>query len=184
MGKYSKIPQDTFDRVQFDAGMILSKFDVTGETPVSDEDIVCATSGGITITATPSFEDLGADVDNCPNNMKELKIITGWEVKMSFTAIDTSPEALKLALGCADNDDGHITLRNKLETTDFADVWFVGDRMDGGFMAAHMMNALATSGLSIKTTKQGKGTFSVELTGHYSMAAQDTVPMEFYVEEA
>ena len=47
MAKFTKIPQNTFDELQVDAGVLLSKFDPTGETEVVDADIICATTGGI-----------------------------------------------------------------------------------------------------------------------------------------
>jgi hypothetical protein len=47
-----------------------------------------------------------------------------------------------------------------------------------------LKNALSTGGLSIKSTDKGKGQLSVTLTGHYSITAQDEVPMAFYVGES
>ena len=43
------------------------------------------------------------------------------------------------------------------------------------------MNALNTGGFQIKSTDKGKGNFAFTFTGHYSMAAQDTVPYEVYI---
>ena len=45
-----------------------------------------------------------------------------------------------------------------------------------------LKNALSTGGFSLKTTKNGKGQISVELTGHVSISTQDAMPMEFYSE--
>jgi hypothetical protein len=39
---------------------------------------------------------------------------------------------------------------------------------------------LSTGGLNIQTTKNGKGTNAITLTGHVSIDAQDTMPMEIY----
>jgi hypothetical protein len=50
-------------------------------------------------------------------------------------------------------------------------------------VAICLKNALSTSGLSLQTTKDGKGQISVSLSGHYSITEQDVVPMEFYVQE-
>ena len=47
-------------------------------------------------------------------------------------------------------------------------------------LAACLKNALSTGGFTLKTTKNGKGQVSVELTGHVSIEAQDVMPMEFY----
>lgn len=181
MGKFTRIKQETFEELQLDAGILLNKFDPTGATEVSDEDIICATTGGINVSCVPTYSDQGEDIDNCPNNMMELMKLDGWACKMSFTSLGASPEAIKLSLGAADiSDASKITPRRNLAQTDFADIWWVGDRADGGMVAVCLKNALSTGGFSLKTAKNGKGQISVELTGHVSIDDQDTMPMEFY----
>lgn len=86
-------------------------------------------------------------------------------------------------MGAADidtSDETKVTPRRDLKQTDFRDLWWVGDRADGGAVAVQIKNALSTSGFSLKTTKDGKGNISMELTGHVSINAQDTMPMVFY----
>lgn len=186
MGKFTVIPQDTFTGLQLDAGVLLKKFTPTTPAAPADEDIICATTGGINATCVPTYSDLGEDVDNCPANMKELKHLDSWECKMSFTSLGLSANAIKLALGAADIGDTSaskqdtITPRRDLKQTDFTDLWWVGDRADGGCVAIQIKNALSTGGFSLQTTKNGKGQLSVELTGHVSIDAQDTMPMVFY----
>lgn len=182
MGKFTVIPQDTFQGMQLDAGVVLRTFDPANVAAPKDEDLICATTGGITVSCVPTYSDLGSDVDNCPVNMKELKHLDSWECKISFTSLGTSAESIRLALGAADIDAsvGKITPRKDLKQTDFADLWWVGDRADGGCVAVQLKNALATSGFSLQTTKNGKGQVSVELTGHVSINAQDVMPMVFY----
>lgn len=182
MGKFTVIPQNTFESLQLDAGVLLKTFDpATGAAP-KDEDIICATTGGITASCVPTYSDIGEDVDNCPNNMKELKHLDGWECKVSTTSLGTSPESIRLALGAADitAESGKITPRRDLKQTDFSDIWWVGDRADGGLVAIRLINALSTGGFSLKTSKNGKGQISIELTGHVSIDTQDIMPMEFY----
>ena len=77
-------------------------------------------------------------------------------------------------------DTGAIKPRKDLAQTDFSDLWWVGDRADGGCVAVQLKNALSTSGFSLQTTKSGKGQVSVELTGHVSIEEQDVMPMVFY----
>ena len=180
MGLFTVIPQDTFDGLQLDAGFLLKKFDPAKVAAPSDEDIICATTGGINISCVPTYSDLGEDVDNCPVNTKELKHLDGWDCKMSFTALGTSPENIKLALGAATVSTTKVTPNRDLKQADFSDIWWVGDRADGGVVAACLKNALSTGGFTLQTTKNGKGQVSVELTGHVSIEAQDTMPMEFY----
>lgn len=183
MGKFTAIPQSTFEELQLDAGVILKNFTPATPTVPKDEDIVCATTGGINVSCVPTYSDMGEDVDNCPVNMMELKHLDGWDCKMAFTSLGTSTESIRLALGAADidtTDRSKITPRRDLKQTDFADLWWVGDRADGGMVAICLKNALSTGGFTLQTTKNGKGQVSVELTGHVSMSAQDEMPMEFY----
>ena len=183
MGLYTRIPQNTFSEIQMDAGLLLNKFDPTGATQVQEADIICATTGGINVVCEPTYSDLGEDVDNCPNNMKELKHLDGWNCTFGFSSVGTSPASIKLSLGAADIDGTNtskIKPRKDLAQTDFGDLWWVGDRADGGFVAVKLKNALSTGGFSLQTTKNGKGQNTMELTGHVSLNDQNTMPMEFY----
>lgn len=181
MGRFTVIPQDTFNEIQTDAGVVLSSFDPSNPVLV-DSAIITATTGGIQISCTPTFSDLGEDVDNCPNNTKEMKHLDGWDCKLSTTAISASPEVIRIGLGAADITaaSSKITPRKDLSQGDFADLWWVGDRSDGGLVAVKIINALGTEGFSLQTTKNGKGQISLGLTGHVSINAQSVMPMEFY----
>ena len=187
MGRFTVIPQDTFSAMQLDAGVLLTTFNPAQPTAPADEAIICATTGGIQASCVPTFSDLGEDVDNCPNNTKELKHLDGWECTFSCTGLGTSPAAIKLALGCADIDGTDTTKvipRRNLQQTDFSTIWWVGDKANGGFVAVKLINALSTGGFSLQTSKNGKGQTSITLTGHVSISAQTVVPMEFYSSDA
>jgi len=181
-GTYTVIPEDTFEAMQLDAGVLLTSFDPSSPAAPDDKDIICATTGGINVVCTPTYSDLGEDVDNVPNNMKELKHLDYWECSLGFTSLDTSVEGIRLALGAADVTaaSGKIVPRKNLEQTDFSDIWWVGDKAGGGFVAVKLINALSTDGYNLQTTKNGKGQVSCTLTGHVSMSAQNVMPMEFY----
>lgn len=181
--KFTVIPQNTFEEMQLDAGVLLTTFDPDNVSAPDDSAIICATTGGIKVSCTAEYSDLGEDVDNCPNNMKELKSLDSWECTMEFTSLGTSPESIKLALGAADISSSNTSMivpRKDLEQSDFSDIWWVGDRADGGCVAVQLLNALSTGGFSLQTTKNGKGEVSVTLTGHVSIDAQETMPMVFY----
>lgn len=185
MGRFTVIPQDTFNSLQLDAGVLLKRFNPAAPA-IIDDDIICATTGGINPSCVPSYEDLGSDVDNVPANMKELKKLTSWECKISTTSLGTSPELIRFSLGAADinAETGAITPRKDLAQTDFADIWWVGDKADGGLVAIQLKNALSTGGFSLQTTKNGKGTIALEITGHVSINAQSVMPMVFYSMDA
>lgn len=181
-----QIPETTFNSLVTEAGLLLSSFDIEAavtdmSTAFTNDDIICATTGGITVAATPTYSDMGEDVDNCPVNMLELKHLDSWECSISGTALTVSVEALQRFIGAADVAGSHVTIRKSLNVSDFSNVWWVGPLADGGFAAAKLSNALATDGISLQTNKNGKATTSFTLTGHYSLAAQNTVPLEMWV---
>lgn len=187
MGKFTVIPQDAFNGLQLDAGVLLKNFDPSKPVAPADADIICATTGGINAVCKPTFSDFGEDVDNVPNNMKEFKHLDGWECSFSTTSLGTTPALIRLALGCADidtEDTTKIVPRMDLEQTDFTDIWWVGDRADGGLVAIQLKNALSTDGFSLKTAKNGKGQIALTITGHVSINAQKEVPMVFYSQDA
>ena len=183
MGKFTVIPQNAFNGLQLDAGVLLKRFNPANPIPPADADIICATTGGINPVCKPTYSDFGEDVDNVPNNMKEFKHLDSWDCSISTTSLGTTPELIKMSLGCADidgEDATKIVPRADLKQTDFTDIWWVGDRADGGMVAIQLKNALSTEGFSLQTTKNGKGQIALTITGHVSINAQKEVPMVFY----
>lgn len=193
MAKFTQIPTDTFKKLQLGAGLLATEFDpATGE--VDKANIVGATSGGVSFEATPSFTDFGEDIDNCPKNMKELKVLDTWEAKMSGTLVTMDTNAAVSVIGAAavaSGDQTKVVPRNSVDTEDFKDIWWVGDYSDinedgsstgkAGFIAIKLINALSTGGFKIQSGDKAKGTFEFEYTGHYSLENIDTVPFELYI---
>lgn len=179
---FTRVSTTAFDELQVDAGIVLKNFDPTNPVEPADEDIICATTGGINPTCVPTYSDWGEDVDNVPNGMLELNHLDGWECGMGFTAIGSSEELIRLTLGAADvGENGQIVPRRNVKVEDYKDLWWVGDRSDGGFVAICLKNALSTGGFSLQTTKNGKGQIAVDLKGFVSVKTQDEMPMEIYV---
>lgn len=187
--KFTRIPESAFSKIQLNAGILARDFTPsTGE--VEETDLLGATTGGASFAATPTYSDYGEDIDNCPVNVMELKKLDSWAVTMSgnFVTVDTALG--KDLIGAADIDESDTTKivpRNDVQTTDFQDLWWIGDYSDkngdtnGGYVAIHMLNSLSTGGFQIQSTNRGKGRFAFEFTGHYSIEAQDTVPFEVYI---
>lgn len=185
--KYSQIPVDTFQKLQLNAGVLLDDFKPNDGTIGK---ILGSTSGGVNFVATPTFEDYGEDIDNCPKNMKELKKLTAWEATMSGTFKSVDATLGQTLVGAADidlEDETHIVPRQDVLKSDFKEVWWVGDYSDvntgseAGYMAIHLKNALSTGGFSIQSNDKGKGDMAFTFTGHYSMEAQDVPPFEIYI---
>lgn len=189
--KYSQLPVDMFKNIQFNAGMIVTEFNLeTGEAPESAR--VGATSGGINFTATPTFSDYGEDIDNCPKNMKEMKRLDSWEAKLSGTFVSLNTTAGTMLCAAADASGGGIIPRSVLKSTDFKDLWVIGDyseiNADGttgkaGFLAIKVLNALSTGGFQLQTGDKAKGQFAFEFTGHYSMEDPEKVPFEIHIKQ-
>lgn len=184
MGKFTMVSQDAFDALQLEAGVLLSKFDPENPVEPASEDIIATTTGGINPTCVPAVENLADDVDNVKSGMLDFDNIKEWTCTMSFTSIKINAEGAAWALGAADIVDGKgyrkIVPRMSLKRTDYKDIWWVGDKANGGAFAVRLINAISTGGLNIQSTKSGKGTSQVTLTGKVSLSAQNVVPMEFY----
>lgn len=193
MAKFTQIPTDTFKKLQLGAGILATAFDpATGELTASN--IIGATSGGVSFEATPSFTDFGEDIDNCPKNMKELKVLDTWEAKMSGTLVTMDTKVATSVIGTAAvdaKDQTKVVPHNSVDARDFKDIWWVGDYSDinedgssagkAGFIAIKLINALSTGGFKIQSGDKAKGTFEFEYTGHYSLEHIDTVPFELYI---
>lgn len=187
---YTKVKATAPQEMQLNAGIICSDFAPATGVALA-EDILGATTSGIQFSAVPSYLDFGDDIDNCPKNTMELKEIDDIEVKMTATFLSVTASLAKMMAGAADVADVEsetytakkITPRKTLKNADFDDIWIIGDYGKGGkgYVAIHIMNGLNTGGFSMQTADKGKGQFAVDLTGHYSINAQDTVPYEIYI---
>lgn len=179
----TRVSADFFNSVQTEAGVLLSKFDVTNPVEPLDDDIISETTGGISISVVPETQDLFSDIDNMPNNTMEGKDITGWNVTLSTTAVRVTEDTIALALGASSKDlNGGISPRRKYQLADFKDVYWCSDLVDETkLFVIKIGNAVSTNGFAMKTTKGGKGQVTLELTGHTSLKTQDSIPAEFYI---
>jgi len=190
--KFTQVAPDAFEKLQLNAGVLLTDFDPTTGA-LDREDIFGATTGGVSFTATPEYTDFGEDVDNVPNNTKELKVQSSVTATMSGTFLTVDTATAKVLIGPAEVSGNKITPRADLLSTDFSDIWWVGDYSDvnvdagttgkAGFIAIKLINALSTGGFQIQSGKDAKGQMSFEFTGHYSLADTSVVPYELYIAE-
>lgn len=232
--KFTQIPYDTFETIQLNAGILLDGFTI-GTGAIGN--ILGATSGGISFSATQATIDFADGIDNAPKKMMEFQRHDSWDAKMSGTFATVSADLAKTLVAAADisgvtyvatTDTAvkpgkkyytrtgtspnfvymlvtnpvtadiatyyvkaksaiGIIPRANLLTTDFSDIWWVGDYSDlngstnGGFCAIHLKNALSTGGFKIQSGDKAKGQFGFEFTGHYSNENPETVPFEIYI---
>ncbi len=174
-----KITKDQLDEMQIDAGVLCRNFDIDNPA-LEEQDIICATSGGISLDITPSYEDTGKDVYMMEPDTAEMLMLTGWTVGIDFTSISTGAAFIAFSLGAADSGTS-INPRTELQESDFSDLWWIGDRADGGLVAVRLINALSDGGISLQTGSNAKGGISLHLTAHGSLEGDsEAVPVEIY----
>lgn len=186
--KFTKVRSDTFQSLQINAGIVASAFTPADGTIVTT-DILGATTGGIQFASNPEYMDFGEDVDNVPNNTYQLKRITSYNPVISgtFVAVDAALAKKLVGTNTYTTASGLIVPSNTIDLADFGDIWFIGDYSDkngstnGGFIAIHVLKAYSTGGFQWQSTKDGKGQFAFEFTGHYDLDDIDKVPYEMYV---
>lgn len=186
-GAFTQYPGDLPQTVQMNAGFIAATFDPeTGEY----DDILGATSDGITFNPNPTYEDFGADIDNVPANTWQMKRLTAYDPTASGTFKTMTAALAKRLLPGSDFATGsttHIIPTSTLTAADFDDIWIIGDYSDvntganAGYMAIHLMSAMNNTSLQWKTNKDGKADFAFEFHAHYDLTSPDTVPFEVYV---
>lgn len=180
--EWNAISKDDFDSMQFDSGVLVSSFDPATFKKPENKDVLDVTSGNISVTLTPTIVDLSSDVNNIHGlPPKELQLMTGWgSLQLSYTSLDFSASALKRSLAAADVSGNKVTPRMYLKAEDFETIAWVGKLVGGGLAAIVIKNSLSTGGLSITTSKAGKGTHSVTISGFGSIENPSEVPVEFY----
>lgn len=170
------VNSNTFKNLQLGEGAFLkSAYD---GTTLSNDQILSATRGGATITIAPVYRT--RQIDGVPSNTKEAKAVDSVNVNASFTALEVTPELMKKVLGVADYDDttNKITLRHEIKSTDFEDLYWVGDVSDGRRVQITFKNAFNENGLVLRTQTNNEGELSVNISGNYSVADLDTPPVE------
>ena len=182
--KFSKVASDTYEKLQLGAGVFLTTFTPTNAT-FEDSAIFGATDGGVSFSATPTFKDLADGIDNATLNLKELKRIDSWEVKMSGTLKTIDTASAKSLLGAGTVSTNKVTANAELKSDDFVDWLWVRDQGETcGYIAIHRINALSTGRFKIQSANKDKGSFAFEYTAHSSVANADTVPFELYISES
>lgn len=184
----------TFERLQLDAGAFVKNFDVSTHTEYDalEEALFAAikdgtkalgaTRGGGTFTATPTIRNREADGKRY--EFKGSTVIDFWDIKLTTTLMEITPDNFTLALGTAEKTEDKtftvgkkttIKLRTSIKDEDYIQnlVWF-GDTSKG-FVAIALDNALNNTGVTLTFSDKGEGTIPVEFHAY-----QDTVENNEY----
>lgn len=181
--KFFAIPETTFDNLVTDVGIILSDFSPQSGS-FSVQNIICATTGGVSVSCKPVRTDLADGAENIIPGLLNFMMVESWKGEFSFNSLNTGVEGLALALGVSGLESGGISKvspKNDFAESYAKDLWWVGLQGESGFAAIRLKNALSDDGFSMKTQKKGKATVSVKLSGHSTIENPKEPPMEFYV---
>lgn len=186
MSDIIKLRTDAFDALEVEAAMVATKFDPDDPwAPLQNDDILCTTTGGVSISHSVTTQDYGADVDGFPNDVMEMKRKTGETASISFNSITFNAANTKWAMGAADityraNGTKVIRPRKNIQLSDFSTLYCYCQKANGGMYIVMLRNALSVNGLNVTTTKNNKGQMQQTITGHVSLQEQDLPPIEVY----
>lgn len=195
MGKpVTAVRPQTFERLQLNAGAFLKNFDLSTYTEYSaleealfgaikdDTKALGATRGGGTFTATPTMRSIEADGKRY--EFKGSTVIDTWDIKLTATLMEITPDNFVIALGTAEKTEENsftkgkkttIKLRTNIEDGDYIQnlVWF--GNTSKGLVAIVLDNALNNTGVTLTFSDKGEGTLPVEFHAY-----QDTVENNEY----
>lgn len=184
MAIVKQIPTETFNELAKGAGMLATTFTPNSPATLNPENILCATSGGVHVTCTPTLKDHADGIDNAKTGMLEFQEVTDYAVEMSFACKTVNVTMLGIAMGLTSNSGTKIAPKHGMLTkSDVKDIWLIVPQTDKKCFAACVKNAFSTGGLDFQTENDGTGSLNITLKGMYSIEAQDTVPLECYIIE-
>ena len=174
----------TIESLQLNAGVLLSSY--TKGVDIDEASIIGATRGGGSFTATPEMHQVA--VDGAPTYTKGLERNDGWNVSLSFTMVEFTPNTVRRALGTGVsmstvNSDTVLSAIRDVLTSDYSDVWWVGDTSAGRNVVVYLKNALNLAGLSLSVADKGEGTFALTLQGHHDIEDLDKAPFDITFED-
>ena len=174
----------TITSLQLNAGVLLTSY--TKGVDIEEDDILGATRGGGSFTAVPTMHQ--AAVDGAPTYVVGLERCDDWVVTLNATMVELNDEAITRALGVGVTKTGTtdkvFTVKNTVNTTDFKDLYWVGDLSNGQNVVIKIKNALNTGGLNLTFTDRGEGTYALALIGHYTVDDLETAPFDITFEGA
>lgn len=177
------LTERTVKSLQLNAGVLLLNYTKGGE--IAANDILGATRGGGSFSAVPTMHQVA--VDGAPTYVKGLERCDDWVVTLNTTMVELNEEALSRAFGVGVSKSGTtdktFTVKNTVASTDYKDLYWVGDLSSGQNIVIKIKNALNTGGLNLTFSDRGEGTYALALIGHYALDDLETAPFDLIYEE-
>lgn len=192
----SPITAETYQELQFDAGMLLHDFDYAAATDaatlaelvkseaVQNASWLGATKGGVNIQEnrqrwSPEFDYAGR------NAFKGGTRYAGASPKMTGTLVEIRPENVKIVSGAATTTtEGKITTIQPVADIPndayLDNVVWIGCVGDEGYCLVEMKNVLCPNGINFQTADKNIGTLPFEFIAHHdSPVHTDELPVKY-----
>lgn len=172
---FNGITKKTMENIQMDAGAVFKNFDMQTDTYTTAKaagKLLFATQGGNEFAATATFRHV--EVDGKRSQIVGDAFIDDWAVTLKTTAIETTVEAIKNALGVASIDtsevDGYTKITGETYVLDedyLENVTWVG-RIKGTEkpIIIQVFNAMSETGLTYTVADKGNATIETTFTSN------------------
>ena len=184
------VKTDTIENTEFEAGLILKNKFTSSASFNKDNDVLCATTGGIKVTIAQQKQVI--KFDGVLDNTKGIERVIGWTASVTFDTKEVDSDKVKLALGYAGIDSNletgidTITLeQGVIPESYYKNFYILGKLGDGSWRQIIINNAMNVSGLSEQRNDKNETVISFELHANYGIDSQDTPPVSIeYITEA
>ena len=184
------VKTDTIENIEFEAGLILKNKFTSSASFNKDNDVLCATTGGIKVTIAQVKQVI--KFDGVLDNTAGVERVVGWTGTVTFNTKEVDSAKVKLALGFAgitsNSETGVDTITLKqgvVPVSDDQDFYVLGKLGDGSWRQIIINKAMNVSGLNETRNDKGETEISFDLQANYGIDTQDTPPISIeYITEA
>lgn len=171
------VKADTIANLEFEAGLILKKKFTTESGFNKDNDVLCATTGGIKVNIAQQKQVI--KFDGVLDNTAGIERVIGWTGSVQFSTKEVDADMVKLALGYANNASGKITLnQGVVPVSEYTNFYILGKLGDGSWRQICLSKAMNVTGLQETRNDKGETEIAFDLQAHYGIDTQDTAPIE------
>lgn len=182
------VKSDTIENTEFEAGLILKNKFTTSSAFSKDNDVLCATTGGIRVTIAQVKQVI--KFDGVLDNTAGIERVVGWTASVTFSTKEVDSGMVKRALGYAastsETNKETITLKQGvIAPSEYENFYILGKMGDGSWRQIVINKAMNVSGLNETRNDKGETEIAFELHANYGIDTQDTPPVSVeYITEA
>ena len=170
------VKTDTIENVEFEAGLILTKKFESASSFNKQNDVLCATTGGIKVNISAMKQVI--KFDGLMDNTAGVERIIGWTASVQFSTKEVDAEKVKLALGYATISENNVTLnQGVIPTTEYKDMYVLGKMGNGDWRQVCISKAINVNGLQETRNDKGETEIAFNLQANYGIDTQDTAPV-------